>query len=126
MKLVKFRIAQEYFALPIEAIQSIERVPAIRRVPTAPAHIVGIANLRGSVVAVIDIRRQLGALPAPLEDDSRLLIAKDAAYLVDEALDIIEIAEADIEWRNVEGESVHGALQENGHVVGILRMDALV
>ncbi len=126
MKLVKFRIAQEYFALPIEAIQSIERVPAIRRVPTAPAHIVGIANLRGSVVAVIDIRQQLGALPAPLEDDSRLLIAKDAAYLVDEALDILEIAETDIEWRNVEGESVQGALQENGHVVGILRMDALV
>ena len=126
MKLVKFRIAQEYFALPIEAIQSIERVPAIRRVPTAPAHIVGIANLRGSVVTVIDIRQQLGALPALLDDDSRLLIAKDAAYLVDEALDILEIAEADIEWRNVEGESVQGALQENGHVVGILRMDALV
>ncbi len=126
MKLVKFRIAQEYFALPIETIQSIERVPAVRRVPTAPSHIVGIANLRGTVVTVIDMRERLGALLDAQGEDARLLVTKDAAYLVDEALDILEVDDADIEWRNIEGESARGVLQEHDHVVGILRPDVLL
>ncbi len=125
MKLVKFRIAQEYFALPIEAIRSIERVPTVRRVPTAPSHILGITNLRGTVVTVIDMRQRLGAVLAPWGDDTRLLVTKDAAYVVDEALDILEVDEALIEWRNREGDSAHGVLQEHDHVVGVLRLDAL-
>ena len=56
---IVFRLGGEEFGLPISAVDEMVRVPeALTRLPSAPAFIEGVMNLRGRVVPVIDQRRR--------------------------------------------------------------------
>lgn len=97
MKIVVVRAGNGQYGIPVQQVQSIERVLPIRPVPGAAGHILGVANLRGSVIAVQDFRHLLGALQEPPTDDARLLVARGNGFLVDAALDVVEVADGSIE-----------------------------
>jgi purine-binding chemotaxis protein CheW len=69
--------------------------------PGAPPAIEGVINLRGSVVCVLDIRRRLHLPPRPLEHTDHFLITRVSdrllALRVDHALDLVQVAESDID-----------------------------
>ncbi|MCI0184467.1 chemotaxis protein CheW [Sulfoacidibacillus ferrooxidans] len=92
MKVVIYRLGDSQYATPVEKIQSIERMLPIRPVPGAASHILGVANLRGSVIAVSDLRTLLHIEEQELTAESRLLISEGNGYVVDEALDIADCA----------------------------------
>ncbi|PWI56886.1 chemotaxis protein CheW [Sulfoacidibacillus thermotolerans] len=99
MKVVIYRVGQNQYATPVESIQSIERMLPIRPVPGAAAHVLGVANLRGSVIAVSDLRKVLNVEEQAFTPESRLLISNGNGYVVDEALDIADCA--DDAWEHV-------------------------
>lgn len=55
---VVFRVGQEDFALPIEQVNSIIRYEPPTPVPRAPEAVLGVINMRGSVIPVIDLARR--------------------------------------------------------------------
>ncbi len=59
-------------------------------VPLAPAHLLGVANLRGSIMPVVDIRPLLGMAPAVAGHEVRALVVErdgvKVALLIDEVL----------------------------------------
>lgn len=55
-----FRVAGDEYALPILKVREIIQYQPITHVPSAPACIRGVLNLRGSVVPVIDLARKFG------------------------------------------------------------------
>ena len=57
-----FRLAGEVLALRVEDVQEVLMVQPLTPVPLAPAHIVGLLNLRGSIMPAIDLRRRLPQL----------------------------------------------------------------
>ena len=85
------------YGIPVKQVQSIERVLPIRPVPGVAEHILGVANLRGSVIAVQDFRRILGVQEEAPTDDARLLVTHGNGFLVDAALDVVEVEEQLIE-----------------------------
>ena len=60
LHLVGFRIGRETFAVPIDMVHEIVRVPEITSVPDAPEYIEGVINLRGKIVSIVDLRKRFG------------------------------------------------------------------
>jgi purine-binding chemotaxis protein CheW len=58
-QLVSFRVAQEEFAFPMERVREILRVQTPTQVPDAPEYVLGVLTVRGQLLPIIDLRRQL-------------------------------------------------------------------
>jgi purine-binding chemotaxis protein CheW len=68
---VVFRVASERFALPLEAVREVVLPqPPFARVPRASEAVRGVMNLRGKVVAVVDLAALVGLAPQPLVEGS--------------------------------------------------------
>ena len=125
MKIVTFRINSELYALPVDTVKSIERMQPIRPVPMAPENIVGIMNLRGVVMTVIDLRAMLNMQQIDYTADTRLLVIKDVAYIVDEALDVLEIDPDHVEMQDDDHPLVKGILQPGDKLIVMIKSDNL-
>jgi purine-binding chemotaxis protein CheW len=92
---VTFALAGEVYALPVSHVQEILRISTITRVPHAPHPVRGITNLRGRVLAVVDLRVRLGLAAGEIGPDSRILVAdargRSIGLLVDAARQVLKI-----------------------------------
>lgn len=61
---LSFSLGGEAYAIPLLQVREVLAMPEITPVPTMPAHFLGIMNLRGQVISVIDLRRKLGVKPS--------------------------------------------------------------
>ena len=57
-----FELNQQRYALPLSGVMELTRACAVQALPKAPELVLGVLNLRGVVVPVVDLRRRL-ALP---------------------------------------------------------------
>ncbi|MCX6108536.1 MAG: chemotaxis protein CheW [Proteobacteria bacterium] len=57
---LRFRLAEEDFAIPLLSIREVVAMPETTRVPHTPAHFLGIMNLRGQIISIFDLRSKLG------------------------------------------------------------------
>jgi len=75
VQLVVFRVMDEEYAVPIEAVQEIVRVPdELIHIPKTPDFIEGVVNLRGAVLPVVDQRRRFGLPAAERNDRQRIVV----------------------------------------------------
>jgi purine-binding chemotaxis protein CheW len=74
-RFVLLSVAATHYAIPEEFVTELERVPRITLVPRVPAWLCGVANLRGDIVSVIDLRSYLGH-PAYTPSSARLLVVR--------------------------------------------------
>ena len=106
---VVFRSGRERFCLPVLDVEEVLEWPLVTKVPLSPGYMLGIFNLRGSIVPLIDIAltegRRPGLLPKHVvvaslrgdaqHDDLRLGIAADevvGTFSVTEAEDFLQEA----------------------------------
>ena len=92
---VSFELSGEIYALPVGRVEEVLRISSITRVPHAPAPIRGITNLRGRVLAVVDLRVRLGLPPVETGPQSRILVVssreRSIGLLVDAARQVVRI-----------------------------------
>ncbi|HUQ88847.1 MAG TPA: chemotaxis protein CheW, partial [Vicinamibacterales bacterium] len=62
-RFVLLSIASSHYAVPEAFVTELERVPRVTMVPRVPAWLLGVTNLRGDIVSVIDLRAYLGLAP---------------------------------------------------------------
>ena len=83
---VTFRMEKETFAVPLTEVQEIIRLPDIVEVPLSARRLKGLANLRGSVLPVISLRRVFGMAESVADDSTRVVVMNAAApigFIVD-------------------------------------------
>src|SRR3984885_12201359 len=73
-QLVTFLLKDEEFGFDIMSVQEIIRLPKMAKVPRTPAYVEGIANLRGVVLPIIDMRTRFGMERAEETDRTRVLV----------------------------------------------------
>src|ERR1039457_3467908 len=73
-QLVTFLLKDEEFGFDIMSVQEIIRLPKMAKVPRTPSYVDGIANLRGVVLPVIDMRTRFGMERAEETDRTRVLV----------------------------------------------------
>lgn len=94
---VAFFLAGQRYALPIERVNEIQQIVAFSEVPSGGSAVVGMVNLRGSVIPAIDMRRLVGLEPREYTLETPMIITRTAgqavALLVDEVQDVLELPE---------------------------------
>ncbi|MGL1888651.1 MAG: chemotaxis protein CheW [Reichenbachiella sp.] len=60
VQLIVFKLAGEEYALPIDQIKEIVLTPRISEMPQTPEYVVGIANIRGDVISIMDFEKKFG------------------------------------------------------------------
>ena len=73
-ELVVVRLGGCRYALPMASVAEVGRPPALTRVPGLPGFVAGVANWRGRVLAVLDLRSLLAADTGPLDRRGRLVV----------------------------------------------------
>ncbi len=125
----------ETFAIPLSQVKEIIRVPHITWVPGAPATVKGIINLRGTVVAVLELAALLGHPAVACGQTSRIVIVDSAGavagLLVEEVLGVEEVAYAAIEpsMRTLDEQQrnyVSAQAEAAGRLVGVLDIDVVL
>lgn len=71
---VVFNLGAEAWALPMVSVREIVRVPSLTRVPRSPSALLGLANLRGSVIPVYSLRRLAGLADVAAQDNNRAIV----------------------------------------------------
>ena len=109
VSLLEFSLGGDRHALPIESVERIIRVVALRALPGAPAVIRGMFSLHGRPVPVADPRRRLGLGDRDIALEDRIIVARTArrllGLLVDSEVAVVTCARSDI----LAGEAVlHG------------------
>src|SRR6185295_6688454 len=78
-RFVIFDLGRTRCALPIDRVAEIGEVPKITPVPHVPRWVRGVANLRGDILAVIDLRARIGLPPVdPESRKGRMLIVRSS------------------------------------------------
>jgi purine-binding chemotaxis protein CheW len=74
LHLVTFALDREEYGIPIGQVREVLRVGDITRVPQARTHVRGVTNLRGRILAVVEIRTRMGLTPAEITPRSRIVV----------------------------------------------------
>jgi purine-binding chemotaxis protein CheW len=101
IQMVIFRLAGEEFGLDIAQVREIIRMQAITPMPKAPEFIEGVINLRGAIIAVMDLAKRFGLPEAKRTEKSRIVVSEvkenTVGLIVDEVPEVLRIAEENIE-----------------------------
>jgi chemotaxis signal transduction protein len=79
-QLVVFAIDEQRYALPLGAVLRVLPMVALSPLPQAPPITLGVFNLRGTVIPVLDIRRRFGCNPCDYRVSAHLLVARTALH----------------------------------------------
>lgn len=95
LHLVTFSLDREEFGIPIGQVREVIRVAEITRVPQARQHIRGVTNLRGRILAVVEIRTRMGLPPAEITPKSRVIVVgvhdRTLGILVDGVSQVVKV-----------------------------------
>ena len=101
IQLVTFRLKDESYGINVMQVQEVLRVSEIAPVPGAPGYVLGIMNLRGNVVTVIDTRTRFGLPTTERDDASRIVIIESdqqvVGILVDSVAEVVELRQSEID-----------------------------
>jgi len=96
-----FRLGDEIYGVNVMQIREVLRHSEITPVPGAPGYVLGIINLRGNVVTVIDTRKRFGLAPGNIDEQARIVIVEVdtqvVGMLVDSVADVTYLKQSEIE-----------------------------
>jgi purine-binding chemotaxis protein CheW len=136
-RFLTFAVDERRFALPADQVTEVIQVPAAARVPQGPPALIGIANLRGAVLPLVDLRELL-SLPrkrdgAPANKAIVIDGAAPTALVVDRVDALVSVEASRIDSREAElaaqpGEALTGAfkVEADGKVAKILDIRKLL
>lgn len=121
-QLVTFLLKDEEFGFDIMSVQEIIRLPQMAKVPRTPSYVDGIANLRGVVLPVIDVRTRFGMERAPETDRTRVLVVDidgvKTGLRVDRVNQVTRVQKSDIEAPPA---AIHGTTGD--FLQGLIKLD---
>lgn len=129
MQFIIFRLGSEYFATETEKIQNISDMMQITKVPTAPSHILGLINLRGSIKPLVNISMLLNVEAD--NNDSNIIILKiedeEVGIKVDEVIEVVEIDQSNVQSGTSEGkEYIRGVIEFNNKLLTIIDINKVI
>lgn len=105
-KYLTFTLGQESYGLPVLHVREIIRLCPITPVPNMPNHVRGVINLRGTVIAVLDLRAKFSMTLASTGDRACVIVLQLSTptgrpnligVIVDAVEEVLQLSEAEIE-----------------------------
>jgi len=134
VQLVGFIVGNEEFAVPILSIQEIIKPIEWTKVPFTDDFVLGVFNLRGNVLPLIDLRKKFGASEAEFDDDVRFIVIKVgdelAGFVIDRLTEALRIEENSIlpppDTSMERDAMIEGIARKDDRIITILKVNALL
>lgn len=136
LQLSCFYLNDTLFGVDIKLVQEINEELNITKVPLSDDYVLGIMNLRGQIVTVIDQAKKLGFRPSKITGDSRVIIVKSQnesiGLLVDRITDVVTVSEGKISSppsniRGAQGRFFQGVVQtDKSELLALLNVETVL
>lgn len=133
---VTFEMAGQIFAVDVSQVREILDMQPISRLPNAPGDLLGMIDVRGEGIALVDLASRLGVGGTPDPDQGRIIVFEfgqaenqvAVGVIADKVLSVVDLTAADVEpaprtmvrWQ---GEAVRGVTRIGGQIVLLLSLD---
>ncbi|CDT86406.1 Chemotaxis protein CheW [Vibrio coralliirubri] len=98
---VTFQLEEETYGINVMQVREVLRYSEIAPVPGAPDYVLGIINLRGNVVTVIDTRSRFGLMQGEITDNTRIIVIESErqviGILVDSVAEVVYLRSSEID-----------------------------
>jgi purine-binding chemotaxis protein CheW len=127
---VTFKLDNETYGINVMRVQEVLRYTEI-----APSYVLGIINLRGNVVTVIDTRQRFGLMNAEISDNTRIVIIEAdkqvVGIMVDSVAEVVYLRQSEIETApNVGNEEsakfIQGVCNKNNELLILVELDKMM
>lgn len=134
VQLVGFIIGDEEYSVPILNIQEIIKPILWTRVPQTPDYVLGVFNLRGSVIPLIDLRLKFGLRTKKHSDETRFIVMKEgnevAGFVIDRLTEALRIRKSDIgpapDTLQEDESMIDGVGKQSDRIITILKVKKLL
>jgi purine-binding chemotaxis protein CheW len=129
VELASFFVGEALCGMDILKVQEINKLIEMTRVPQAPEYVLGILNLRGEIVTIIDLGKKLGLKSTEISDKTRNIIVNSKGehigLMVEKISDVVQAKFEKIEAPpanigGVQGKYFTGVLKTKDRLIGIL------
>ena len=98
---VGFMIGTELYGIDIHAIQEIDRMQSVTKLPKSLPFVEGVINLRGTIIPIVDMSKRFGADPVNIDRRTRIIIVRIAeqavGLIVESVTEVIDVKEKNID-----------------------------
>ena len=132
---VTFKLENETYGINVMQVQEVLRYTEIAPVPGAPSYVLGIINLRGNVVTVIDTRARFGLDSADITDNTRIVIIEAEkqviGILVDSVAEVVYLRASEIDaapnvGNDESAKFIQGVSNRDGELLILVDLDKLL
>ena len=132
---VTFMLAGEKYGINVMQVQEVLRYTEIAAVPGSPSYVLGIINLRGNVVSVIDTRNRFGLPAEEVTDHTRIVIIEADTHVVgiqvDSVAEVVYLRQSEIETAPSIGNEesakfIQGVSHKNDELLILIELDKLL
>jgi purine-binding chemotaxis protein CheW len=138
-QMLTFTLGEETYGVDILRVQEIRGWTPVTRIPQTPPHVLGVLNLRGSIVPIVDLRMRFMLPHAEYTPLTVIIVLsvesnagrRDFGVVVDGVSDVIDVAASDVKpapdlGEQVTTEFIEGLASVSGRMVMLLDIDRLI
>ncbi|MBU1138081.1 MAG: chemotaxis protein CheW [Proteobacteria bacterium] len=135
VELATFYVGDALCGMDILQIQEINKLMMMTKVPQAPEYVLGILNLRGQIVTVIDLGKKLGMGETEASPDARNVIVNSTGSSVGllvkkigdvVAVDMVNKEHSPANMSGIQGKYFTGVYKRDNSLIGILDIDKVL
>lgn len=139
LQLIVFKLGTEEYAMPIEQIKEVVLTPKIAKMPQTPAYIKGVANIRGNIIAIMDLGQKFALQEAIIDVESAKytlvvesekfkvgLLVKDVPNTLTVTVDDIDSAADFVQYTALNSDSLVGVVKAENRMIILVDMIKLV
>lgn len=131
LEYLTFSLGDGIYAINVGRIKEVLGLPRITRVPRMPEHMSGVANLRGNVIPVIDLRLKFGMGPTPRTEETGIIVTEVSRIFGDSDDDSIVVGifsdgvqkVVTIEEKDIEPPPRIGTTVDTEYIAGMGKVD---
>lgn len=132
---VTFMLESETYGINVMQVREVLRYTEIAPVPGAPSHVLGIINLRGNVVTVLDMRTLFGLEPSDVTNETRVIVIETSTQvvglMVDSVAEVVYLKSSEIDTTPTVGTEegskfIQGICNRNDTLLLLVNLDRLL
>jgi purine-binding chemotaxis protein CheW len=138
-QVLTFVLGSETYGVDILRVQEIRGWSAVTRIPHAPSHVLGVLNLRGSIVPIVDLRMRFSLAIAEYTNVTVIIVLsvksgngrRDFGVVVDGVSDVVDVDSSAVKptpdiGSRASTEHIRGLVPVSGRMVMLLDIDRLI
>jgi len=134
-QICSFYLGDALCGIDINSVQEISKDMEISDVPLSPDWVLGIKNLRGGIVSVIDLGEKIGLQPSKIDENSRIIIVnwneEYIGLLVDKISNILQadrnlLEDPPSNVKGMQGKYFQGVINTDSGLIALMHIDAVL